>query len=93
MIRRISDGKVSILKSYTVGVVDERMELSSSFDGENQIYLGEKRLTFDILTDFIRSEFKIAEEDLKLRGPGDFFASTTDETLRQSGGFDFKLAK
>ena len=47
LIRRISDGKVRRLKSYTVGVVDERMELSSSFDGENQIYLGEKT---DVIT-------------------------------------------
>ncbi len=37
--------------------------------------------------------FEIAEKDLILRGPGDFFASATDDTLRQSGGFDFKLAK
>lgn len=47
LIRRISDGKVNGLNSYTVGVVDERMELSSSFDGENQIYLGEKT---DVIT-------------------------------------------
>lgn len=47
LIRRISDGKVKGLSSYTVGVVDERMELSSSFDGENQIYLGEKT---DVIT-------------------------------------------
>jgi ATP-dependent DNA helicase RecG len=37
--------------------------------------------------------FEIAEKDLLLRGPGDFFASTSDDALRQSGGFDFKLAK
>lgn len=30
--------------------------------------------------------FKIAEEDLKLRGPGDFFG------VRQSGDFDFRIA-
>jgi ATP-dependent DNA helicase RecG len=30
--------------------------------------------------------FKIAEEDLKMRGPGDFFG------IRQSGEMDFKLA-
>lgn len=47
LIRRISDGKVKGLSSYTVGVVDERMELSSSFDGENQTCLGEKT---DVIT-------------------------------------------
>lgn len=36
--------------------------------------------------------FEIAEKDLMLRGPGDFFA-TNDDSLRQSGGFEFKLAK
>ena len=35
--------------------------------------------------------FEIAEKDLVLRGPGDFFASGTD-SMRQSGGFKFKLA-
>lgn len=47
LVRRLSDGEVKKLKSYTVGVVDERMEISSSFDGENQIYLGEKT---DVIT-------------------------------------------
>ncbi len=36
--------------------------------------------------------FEIAEKDLILRGPGDFFTSVGDDTLRQSGGFEFKLA-
>ena len=36
--------------------------------------------------------FEIAEKDLMLRGPGDFFSSNYDDNLRQSGGFDFKLA-
>lgn len=36
--------------------------------------------------------FEIAEKDLLLRGPGDFFTSSEGENLRQSGGFDFKLA-
>ena len=35
--------------------------------------------------------FEIAEKDLLLRGPGDFFTSGSD-TMRQSGGFKFKLA-
>ena len=37
--------------------------------------------------------YEIAEKDLILRGPGDFFASSSQNTLRQSGGFEFKLAK
>ena len=37
--------------------------------------------------------YEIAEKDLLLRGPGDFFASASDDSMRQSGGFEFKLAK
>ena len=38
--------------------------------------------------------FEIAEKDLIMRGPGDFFASlSSPDSLRQSGGFEFKLAK
>ena len=36
--------------------------------------------------------FEIAERDLALRGPGDFFATNSAESLRQSGGFEFKFA-
>ena len=36
--------------------------------------------------------FEIAERDLTLRGPGDFFASNSDVNFRQSGGFEFKFA-
>ncbi len=36
--------------------------------------------------------FEIAKRDLEMRGPGDFFKSKEQETFRQSGGFDFKLA-
>ncbi len=36
--------------------------------------------------------YEIAEKDLILRGPGDFFSSINDDNLRQSGGFDFKFA-
>ena len=35
--------------------------------------------------------YQIAEADLALRGPGDFFASH-DGSVRQSGGFSFRLA-
>ncbi len=37
--------------------------------------------------------FEIANRDLELRGPGDFFKSRESESFRQSGGFEFKLAK
>ncbi len=36
--------------------------------------------------------YEIAEKDLLLRGPGDFFSSVSSDNLRQSGGFDFKFA-
>ena len=36
--------------------------------------------------------FEIAEKDLMLRGPGDFFSAVSDDNLRQSGGFEFKFA-
>jgi len=36
--------------------------------------------------------FEIAEKDLLLRGPGDFFSSISENNLRQSGGLDFKFA-
>ena len=36
--------------------------------------------------------FEIAERDLTLRGPGDFFTSNSDVNFRQSGGFEFKFA-
>ncbi len=37
--------------------------------------------------------FEIASKDLALRGPGDFFFTNTDINFRQSGGFEFHLAK
>ena len=36
--------------------------------------------------------FEIAEEDLKLRGPGDFLAFSANASIRQSGSLDFNLA-
>ncbi len=36
--------------------------------------------------------YKIAESDLRLRGPGDFFSSNANNNMRQSGGFEFKFA-
>ena len=40
-----------------------------------------------------RDGYEIAERDLILRGPGDFFSNNSDDILRQSGGFEFKFAK
>ena len=36
--------------------------------------------------------FEIADKDLLLRGPGDFFSSKADNNIRQSGGFEFKMS-
>ena len=36
--------------------------------------------------------FEIAEEDLKIRGPGDFLALSGNSSIRQSGSLDFNLA-
>lgn len=36
--------------------------------------------------------FEIAEEDLKLRGPGDFLALSGNASIRQSGSISFRLA-
>ncbi len=36
--------------------------------------------------------FEIADKDLALRGPGDFFSQNKDNNFRQSGGFEFDLA-
>ena len=35
--------------------------------------------------------YAIAEADLAQRGPGDFFAAGDSTTVRQSGGFSFRL--
>lgn len=36
--------------------------------------------------------FEIAEEDLRLRGPGDFLANARSDNIRQSGEVYFKIA-
>ena len=36
--------------------------------------------------------YRIAEQDLAQRGPGDFLASSADGSVRQSGGLTFRLA-
>lgn len=65
-------------KSYCVLVSDISSEKSKA-------RLEVMRTTYD--------GFEIADKDLLLRGPGDFFSSNSDNTFRQSGGFEFKLAK
>ncbi len=37
--------------------------------------------------------FEIAERDLMLRGPGDFFSGAQDSQMRQSGGMNLRLAR
>jgi len=37
--------------------------------------------------------YEIADKDLALRGPGDFFSNYSNDNFRQSGGFEFKFAK
>ncbi len=37
--------------------------------------------------------FEIAERDLALRGPGDFFSGAQDSRMRQSGGMNLRLAR
>lgn len=64
-------------KSYCVLVSDMNSEKSMA-------RLNVMKSTYD--------GFEIAERDLALRGPGDFFATNTDDSFRQSGGFDFKFA-
>ncbi len=64
-------------KSYCVLVAGTRSEKSDS-------RLDVMRTTYD--------GFEIAEKDLLLRGPGDFFSSAGSDNLRQSGGFEFKIA-
>ena len=36
--------------------------------------------------------YEIAEKDLLMRGPGDFFSANHGSNLRQSGGFEFRFA-
>ena len=64
-------------KSYCILVSDFESETSRA-------RLEIMRTTYD--------GFEIAEKDLLLRGPGEFFTSNSDLNMRQSGGFDFKFA-
>ena len=64
-------------KSYCILVSDASCEKSRS-------RLEAMRTTYD--------GYEIAERDLALRGPGDFFSTNSADNLRQSGGFEFKFA-
>jgi ATP-dependent DNA helicase RecG len=65
-------------KSYCVLVSDQKTEKAMA-------RLEIMRSTYD--------GYEIADKDLALRGPGDFFSQNSSDTLRQSDGFDFKFAK
>lgn len=49
--------------------IKNHFNFTTRIDSNNslEIYMGEKRLTFDMLTEFIRSEFKIAEEEIRVQ--------------------------
>ncbi len=64
-------------KSYCILVSDSRSESARA-------RLDTMKTTYD--------GYKIAERDLELRGPGEFFSLEGGNNLRQSGGFEFKLA-
>lgn len=64
-------------KSYCVLVSDAKNEKARS-------RLAVMQSTYD--------GFEIAEQDLIQRGPGEFFSNKSDNNLRQSGGFEFKIA-
>ncbi len=65
-------------KSYCVLVSDSKAEKSRE-------RLEVMRTTYD--------GYAIAEQDLLIRGPGDFFSSNTRDNIRQSGGFEFNAVK
>lgn len=65
-------------KSYCILVSDAKGETAKS-------RLGVMCRTYD--------GYKIAEEDLLMRGPGDFFGSAFSDKFRQSGGLNIRLAE
>lgn len=64
-------------KSYCILVSNNKSEKSKA-------RLEVMRTTYD--------GYEIADKDLLIRGPGDFFSSNTSNNLRQSGGFEFNFA-
>ena len=65
-------------KSYCILVSDLKTERASA-------RLDIMKTTYD--------GYEIADKDLALRGPGDFFSDNSSHNFRQSGGFEFKFAK
>lgn len=49
--------------------IKDHFKFTTKIDSNNglELYMGEKRLTYEVLTEFIRSEFKIAEEEIKVQ--------------------------
>ena len=49
--------------------IKNHFNFTTKIDSNNslEIYLGEKRLTYDTITEFIRTEFKIAEEEIRVQ--------------------------
>ena len=85
----------------------ERFGLSQLHQLRGRVGRGERK-SYCILVSDLKSErsrerletmrvtssgFEIAEKDLLQRGPGDFFSSISNDSLRQSGGFDFHFAQ
>ena len=85
----------------------ERFGLSQLHQLRGRVGRG-KRKSYCVLVSDIESEkararlgimtstydgYEIAEKDLMLRGPGDFFLDNSGDNFRQSGGFEFKFAK
>lgn len=84
----------------------ERFGLSQLHQLRGRVGRGDKKSYCVLVSDFKRGTaaerlnvmkttydgFEIAEKDLMLRGPGDFFSSNSASNLRQSGGFAFKFS-
>lgn len=49
--------------------IKDRFNFSTRIDSKNnlELYIGKTRLTYDVLPDFIKSEFKIAEEEIRVQ--------------------------
>ena len=65
-------------KSYCILVSDSRGETAKE-------RLNTMKTSYD--------GYAIAEKDLQIRGPGDFFSASADGLIRQSGGLSLKFSK